>query len=150
MKRQDNTTPVYYVQYAHARICSILRRAAGVTAEQAAKLGMDEVALRACPIDCDLSVLADPTEAALARKLGEFGELVEGCARDRAPFRLTHYAQELAAAFHAFYTVCQVLPSEGRPVDAAVSTARLAACDACRRVLALTLSLIGVSAPERM
>ena len=150
VKRQDNTNPVYYVQYAHARICSILRRAAGVTAEQAAKLGMDEVALRACPIDCDLSVLADPTEAALARKLGEFGELVEGCARDRAPFRLTHYAQELAAAFHAFYTVCQVLPSEGRPVDAAVSTARLAACDACRRVLALTLSLIGVSAPERM
>ena len=150
VKRQDNTNPVYYVQYAHARICSILRRAAGVTAEQAAKLGMDEVALRACPIDCDLSVLADPTEAALARKLGEFGELVEGCARDRAPFRLTHYAQELAAAFHAFYTVCQVLPSEGRPVDAAVSTARLAVCDACRRVLALTLSLIGVSAPERM
>lgn len=150
VKRQDNTNPVYYVQYAHARICSILRRAAGVTAEQATKLGMDEVAQRACPIDCDLSVLTDPTEAALARKLGEFGELVEGCARDRAPFRLTHYAQELAAAFHAFYTVCQVLPSEGRPVDAAVSTARLAACDACRRVLALTLSLIGVSAPERM
>ena len=60
------------------------------------------------------------------------------------------FVQELAAAFHAFYTVCQVLPSEGRPVDAAVSTARLAACDACRRVLALTLSLIGVSAPERM
>ena len=150
VKRQDNTNPVYYVQYAHARICSILRRAAGVTAEQAAKLGMDEVALRACPIDCDLSVLTDPTEAALARKLGEFGELVEGCARDRAPFRLTHYAQELAAAFHAFYTVCQVLPSEGRPVDAAVSTARLAACDACRRVLALTLNMIGVTAPQVM
>ncbi len=149
-KRQDNTNPVYYVQYAHARICSILRRAAGVTAEEAAKLGMDEVAAKACPIDCDLSVLTDPTEAALARKLGEFGELVEGCARDRAPFRLTHYAAELAAAFHAFYTVCQVLPSEGRPVEESVSKARLAACDACRRVLALTLDLIGVTAPERM
>ena len=149
-KRQDNTNPVYYVQYAHARICSILRRAAGVTAEEAAKMGMDEVAAKACPIDCDLSVLTDPTEAALARKLGEFGELVEGCARDRAPFRLTHYAAELAAAFHAFYTVCQVLPSEGRPVDEGVSKARLAACDACRRVLALTLNLIGVTAPERM
>ncbi len=149
-KRQDNTNPVYYVQYAHARICSILRRAAGVTAEEAAKIGMDEVAAKACPLDCDLSVLTDPTEAALARKLGEFGELVEGCARDRAPFRLTHYAAELAAAFHAFYTVCQVLPSEGRPVDEKVSVARLAACDACRRVLALTLSLIGVTAPERM
>ena len=149
-KRQDNTNPVYYVQYAHARICSILRRAAGVTAEEAAKMGMDEVAAKACPIDCDLSVLTDPTEAALARRLGEFGELVEGCARDRAPFRLTHYAAELAAAFHAFYTVCQVLPSEGRPVDEGVSKARLAACDACRRVLALTLNLIGVTAPERM
>ncbi len=149
-KRQDNTNPVYYVQYAHARICSILRRAAGVTAEEAAKLGMDEVAAKACPIDCDLSVLTDPTEAALARKLGEFGELVEGCARDRAPFRLTHYAAELAGAFHAFYTVCQVLPSEGRPVDEGLSRARLAACDACRRVLALTLNLIGVTAPERM
>ena len=149
-KRQDNTNPVYYVQYAHARICSILRRAAGVTAEEAAKMGMNEVAAKACPIDCDLSVLTDPSEAALARKLGEFGELVEGCARDRAPFRLTHYAAELAAAFHAFYTVCQVLPSEGRPVDEGVSKARLAACDACRRVLALTLNLIGVTAPERM
>ena len=149
-KRQDNSNPVYYVQYAHARICSILRRAAGVTAEEAAQLGMDEVASRAVPLDCDLSVLTDPTEAALARKLGEFGELVEGCARDRAPFRLTHYAQELAAAFHGFYTACQVLSSEGRPVDPALSQARLAACDATRRVLALTLSLIGVSAPERM
>lgn len=150
VKRQDNTNPVYYVQYAHARICSILRRAAGVTDAEAQELGMDAVALRACPLDCDLSVLTEPSEAALARKLGEFGELVEGCARDRAPFRLTHYAQELAGDFHAFYTVCQVLPSEGRPVDAAVSQARLAVCDAVRRVLALTLSLVGVSAPARM
>ena len=150
VKRQDNTNPVYYVQYAHARICSILRRAAGVTDAEAAELGMDAVAERACSLDCDLSVLTDPTEAALARKLGEFPGLVEGCARDRAPFRLTHYAQELAGAFHAFYTVCQVLPSEGRPVDASLSHARLAACDAVRRVLALTLTLVGVSAPERM
>ena len=150
VKRQDNTNPVYYVQYAHARICSILRRAAGVTDAEAAELGMDAVAERACSLDCDLSVLTDPTEAALARKLGEFPGLVEGCARDRAPFRMTHYAQELAGAFHAFYTVCQVLPSEGRPVDASLSHARLAACDAVRRVLALTLTLVGVSAPERM
>ena len=150
VKRQDNTNPVYYVQYAHARICSILRRAAGVTDAEATELGMDAVAERAVALGCDLSVLTDPTEAALARKLGEFGELIEGCARDRAPFRLTHYAQELAGSFHAFYTVCQVLPSEGRPVDATLSKARLAACDAVRRVLALTLDLIGVSAPERM
>ena len=150
VKRQDNTNPVYYVQYAHARICSILRRAAGLDADRAAELGMDAVAQRAVPLDCDLSRLTHPTEAQLARRLGEFGELVSGCARDRAPFRLTHYAESLAADFHAFYTVCQVLPSEGRPVDPALSAARLAACDAVRRVLALTLSLIGVSAPERM
>ena len=150
VKRQDNTNPVYYVQYAHARICSILRRAADVSDAEAKALGMDAVAERAVPLDCDLSALTEPAEATLARKIGEFPGLVEGCARDRAPFRLTHYAQELAGAFHAFYTVCQVLPSEGRPVDEAVSKARLAACDATRRVLALTLSLVGVSAPERM
>ena len=149
-KKQDNTNPVYYVQYAHARICSILRRGAKVTAEQAAELGMDEVARRAVGETYDLGLLTDPTEAALARKLGEFAGLVESCARDRAPFRMTHYAEELAAHFHGFYAACQVLPSEGRPVDEGLSRARLAACDACRRVLALTLTMVGVSAPQSM
>ena len=138
------------MQYAHARICSILRRAAGVSAEEAASLGMDEVGARAVGAAADLSLLTDPSEAALARKLSEFPELIAGCARDRAPFRVTHYIEELAAAFHAFYTVCQVLPSEGRPVAAELSAARLAACDAVRIVLALALKLIGVSAPETM
>lgn len=149
-KRQDNTNPVYYVQYAHARICSILRRAAGVSAQQADELGMDEVADRAIGDAVDVGLLTDPTELALSRKLGEFGELVAGCARDRAPFRLTHYAEDLAGAFHGFYTKCQVLPSEGRPVDESLSRARLAVCDAVRIVLAMTLSLIGVSAPQQM
>lgn len=149
-KKQDNTNPVYYVQYAHARICSILRRGAKVTVEQAAELGMDEVARRAVGETYDLGLLTDPTEAALARKLGEFAGLVESCARDRAPFRMTHYAEELAAHFHGFYAACQVLPSEGRPVDEGLSRARLAACDACRRVLALTLTMVGVSAPQSM
>ncbi len=150
VKRQDNTNPVYYVQYAHARICSILRRAAGVTFEQAQELGMDEVAQMAVGSRADVSLLVDETEAALARKLSEFSSLIEASARDRAPFRLTHYAEELAAQFHSFYTVCHVLPREGYPIDEDLSRARLAACDATRRVLALTLSLIGVSAPERM
>ena len=150
VKRQDNTNPVYYVQYAHARICSILRRGAGVTVEEAAALGMDEVARRAVGEDFDLSLLSTPAEAALARKLSELPGLVESCARDRAPFRLTHYAEELAGEFHSFYTVCQVLPGTGRPLDEGLSHARLAACDACRRVLALTLGLIGVSAPQSM
>ncbi len=150
VKRQDNTNPVYYVQYAHARICSILRRAAGVDVEEAAELGMDAVAERAIGADYDLGLLTDAAEAALARKLAELPSLVESCARDRAPFRLTHYAEELAAHFHSFYAACQVLPSEGRPLDAGLSRARLAAVDATRRVLALTLNLIGVSAPQAM
>ncbi len=150
VKKQDNTNPVYYVQYAHARICSILRKGAGVTAEEAEKLGMDEVARRAVGEDYDLSLLTDSTEATLARKLSEFPALVEGCARDRAPFRLTHYAEELAGDFHSFYTVCQVLPSKGRPVDESLSKARLAAVDATRRVLALTLEFCGVHAPQSM
>ncbi|MCI2127076.1 MAG: arginine--tRNA ligase [Olsenella sp.] len=150
VKRQDNTNPVYYVQYAHARICSILRKGAGVTAGEAEKIGMNEVAKRAVGEEYDLSLLTDPTEATLARKLSEFPALVEGCARDRAPFRLTHYAEELAGDFHSFYTVCQVLPSKGRPVDEGLSKARLAAVDATRRVLALTLEFCGVHAPQSM
>lgn len=150
VKRQDNTNPVYYVQYAHARICSILRRGAGVDAEEAAELGMDEVAHRAVGESYDLGLLTDPAEAALARKIAELPGLVESCARDRAPFRLTHYAEELAAQFHSFYAGCQVLPGKGRPLDEGLSHARLAACDATRRVLALTLELVGVSSPQSM
>ena len=150
VKEQNNTNPVYYVQYAHARICSILRRAAGVTDEEAAEMGMDAVAEKAIGTDYDLSLLTDPTELQLARKLSEMSDLIAGCARDRAPFRITHYLEELASDFHGFYAACQVLPSEGRPLDAEVSRARLAACDAVRRVLALNLRLIGVSAPVKM
>ena len=149
-KKQDNTNPVYYVQYAHARTCSILRKAASVSKEEAAELGMDEVASRAIGAEYDLGLLTDPTEAALARKLSEFGGLIESCARDRAPFRLTHYAEELAAAFHSFYAACQVLPSEGRPVEEGLSRARLAAVDATRRVLALSLTMVGVAALQTM
>ena len=150
VKEKSNANPVYYVQYAHARICSILRRAAGLSAEEADALGMDEVARRAIGDEVDFALLTDPTELALARKLSELEELIASGARDRAPFRLTHYAEELAGAYHAFYHDCQVLPSEGRPVDAALSRARLAACDAVRIVLALVLDLVGVSAPEVM
>ncbi len=150
VKRQDNTNPVYYVQYAHARICSILRRAAGVTLEQAKEMGMDAVAQAAIGDEVDYGLLTHASELTLSRKLSEFGDLVAGCARDRAPFRLTHYVEDLAGSFHSFYTQCQVLPSEGRPVDASLSRARLAICDAVRIVVALTLDLVGVSAPEHM
>ena len=149
-KRQDNSNPVYYVQYAHARICSMLRRAAGIDMEEAARMGMDAVSREAVGDDIDLSLLNDATELAVSRKISEFPGLVEGCARDRAPFRITHYAEDLAGAFHAFYTKCQVLPSPGRPVDEALSKARLALCDAVRIVIALSLNLVGVAAPEQM
>ncbi|MGI6755797.1 MAG: arginine--tRNA ligase [Atopobiaceae bacterium] len=148
LKSADN--PVYYVQYAHARICSILRKAAGLGREEADELGMDAVGKRATGDTYDLSLLSNPSELALSRKLAEFPGLVEACARDRAPFRLTHYAEELAAEFHSFYQHCQVLPSEGHEIDAELSHARLAECDAVRIVLGLTLSLIGVSAPSAM
>lgn len=150
VKEKSNSNPVFYVQYAHARICSILRNAAGVTEEEAKTLGMDEVAARAVGNDVDLSLLVHPMEAALSRKLSEFPELVASCARDRAPFRITHFVEELASAFHGFYANCQVLSSEGRPVDEALSHARLAACDAVRINLEVALKLIGVSAPEVM
>ncbi len=147
-KKQDSSNPVYYVQYAHARICSILRKAAGEEAAAKALAGeitTDELAAHVVPANVDLSVLTDESELALMRKMDDFGELVALAARDRAPFRLTHYAQELAATFHQFYTNCHVLG-----VEQPVQEARLALCDAARTVLALALSLLGVSAPQQM
>ena len=139
-KKQDASNPVYYVQYAHARICSVLRKAAGSDAE-----GADELAARIIPADVDLGVLTHDSELALMRKMDDFTELVALAARDRAPFRLTHYAQELASLFHQFYTNCHIVGEEP-----AVQNARLALADATRILLALTLGLLGVSAPERM
>ncbi len=143
-------TLISHVQYAHARICSILRRAAGVTEDEAKEMGMDAVAAKAIGDNYDLALLTDPTEAALARKISEFPDLIAGAARDRAPFRLTHFCEELASAYHGFYAACQVLPSEGRPVDPELSRARLAACDAVRINLEVALTLIGVTAPDVM
>ncbi len=141
-KRQDSTNPVYYVQYAHARICSILRRAAEADDVDANPDALAEAAIGTAP---DLSVLHDAAELDVARKIGEFAETAAGCARDLAPFRLTHYAYDLASTFTAFYTRCHVLdePDELR-------RARLAVCDATRIVLSQTLRLLGVSAPTHM
>jgi len=142
--RQSSDNPVFYVQYAHARICSILRKAA----EQAGiadTSDLDATAHALIGDDPNLALLTDPAELALARHLAHFGETVAGCAKDLAPFRLTHYATGTAAAFHGFYTNCHVLTD-----DAELTRARLAACDAARRVLAQTLSLLGVSAPVSM
>lgn len=147
-KKKDATNPVYYVQYAHARICSILRKAAcegDLAAAEAGDITFNELAERTVGADVDPSPLCEESELALMRKMGDFADMVAQAAADRAPFRLTHYAQDLAALFHQFYTNCHVLAD-----DEATRRARLALCDASRIVLALTLSLLGVSAPEKM
>ncbi|WP_165046273.1 arginine--tRNA ligase [Adlercreutzia sp. ZJ138] len=143
-KKKDASNPVYYVQYAHARICSILRKAAGVQGTDNAP-GVAELAVQVIPAEVDLSPLTHDAELALMRKMADFQDVVAAAARDRAPFRLTHYAQELAGLFHQFYTNCHII---GEADD--VQAARLALADATRIVLALTLELLGVSAPERM
>jgi arginyl-tRNA synthetase len=141
-KEQSSENPVFYVQYAHARICSILRKAAGTPD---ATVAAGEVAAGVVPAGADLSLLTDPAELALLRKLAELSEVVEQTAERLAPHKLTTYAEDLAATFHQFYTVCQVISD-----DAALTGARLALVDASRIVLATVLGLLGVSAPERM
>ncbi len=145
-QRQSSDNPVFYVQYAHARICSILARAAGRgSAEGLTNRELDSLAAGLIGEGPDLGLLDDPSELALARHIAGFGDVVRGAAQDLAPFRLTHYAADTAAAFHGFYTNCHVLTE-----DAELSRARLAACDATRLVLELALSLVGVSAPVHM
>ncbi len=132
-RRQAAENPVYYVQYAHARICSILRGAA----EQGVPVPG--------PGGADLALLRDPAEDDLLRKLAEFPEEVGAAAEKREPHRLTVYARDLATLFHAFYTRCRVLG-----VAPELTAARLALAAATRQVLANALALLGVSAPERM
>ena len=141
-KQQSAENPVYYVQYAHARICSILRKGAN------APDVFEPVAATAARLtagDAELSLLVDPAELTLLRKLAELSEVVEDAADALAPHKLTRYAEDLAASFHQFYTQCHVLDD-----DPALRAARLQLVDASRIVLATVLSLIGVSAPERM
>ncbi len=142
-KEQSAENPVYYVQYAHARICSILRRAAGH--ETDADIAVGPLVPELIPPTVELDPLLEDSEFALVRKVAEFPEIVEVTARKREPHRLTRYAEDLAAAFHQFYTLCRVVSD-----DAALTSARLALVDATRTVLECVLSLIGVSAPERM
>lgn len=147
-KKKDASNPVYYVQYAHARICSILRKAASAddaAAAEAGRLPMDDLAAKVVPADADLAPLLHDSELSLMRKMADFEELVAQAARDRAPFRLTHYAQDLAALFHQFYTNCRIVDAEP-----ALRDARLALADAARIVLADALGLLGVSAPAKM
>jgi arginyl-tRNA synthetase len=127
-KEESSENPVYYVQYAHARIASILRYASEVHFE-----------------DGDVSLLTSQPELDLIRKMIRLPELVEIAATNLEPHHLPHYAQEIAAVFHSFYKQCRVVSE-----DEALSKARLKLVSACKVVLGNTLSLMGVSAPEQM
>ena len=129
---QSDKNPVYYVQYAHARIASILRFAA----EQGWDLDAGG----------NISLLTHTSELALIRKMLEFPEIVAQAAVQMAPHHLTFYAQELAAVFHAFYRDCRVVDPEA-PEQ---TQARLLLVQAARLTLARALELLGVSAPDRM
>lgn len=129
--RQSDENPVFYVQYAHARICSVLSKAAeaGITADSA-----------------DVSKLVHPREKALALKIFELEHIVSEAANDHGVNRLANYATELARTYHHFYDVCRVVDLE----DLETSRARALLCEAARIALNNVLVLLGISRPKRM
>lgn len=131
---QSSDNPVYYVQYGHARLCSIGRRAeeAGVTSEGA-----------------DFSLLVEDREGELIRTIGEFPAIIKSAADLREPHRIARYAEQLAGVFHRFYDTCQILPKADEEVSE-LHRARLGLAEATRQTLANALQLLGVTAPERM
>ena len=131
---QSSDNPVYYVQYGHARLCSIARKAAevGVTYDEA-----------------ELSLLTHDREGDLIRTLGEFPAVIRAAADLREPHRIARYAEELAGTFHRFYDSCHILPKADEET-APIHSARLALAAATRQTLANALALVGVSAPEKM
>jgi arginyl-tRNA synthetase len=130
-KTQSDENPVYYNQYAHARICSILRNAE----EKKVKYINRETLYR----------LTDTSEFQLIKKLMEFPNLVQRCTEEYTPHQLTQYLSEVSTAFHKFYTECWVLTEDNE-----LSQARLALCLATRTVLANGFKILGVTAPEKM
>ena len=132
-RSQSSENPVYYVQYAHARIASILRKAG----EEAEPMVAVEASGRP-PLE--------ESEKVLVKRLLEFPEEVRVAAARRAPHRICAYSTAVAADFHAFYRDCQVVGAEGEGVE----SSRLALCLATKRTIAASLGLLGISAPERM
>jgi arginyl-tRNA synthetase len=133
---RSKENPVFYVQYAHARICRVL--------ENAERLGMSADG-------ADLALLTHDREGELIRTIGEFGKVVAAAAELREPHRVARYLEQLAAALHKWYDTdeCRILPKGDEPVRP-VGNARLLLCLAVRQVLVNGLGLLGVSAPERM
>ncbi len=133
-KSQSNDNPLYYIQYAHARVCSVLRQMAekGLSYEQATGLA-------------SLKLLEESHEQALLRSLSRYPEVVESAALNHEPHQLVHYLRELANDFHTYYNAHQFLVDDG-----ALRDARLTLIQAARQVIANGLGLLGVSAPESM
>jgi arginyl-tRNA synthetase len=130
-RRESSDNPVYYVQYAHARIASILRKAGGQAGEAGAPTP---------------GTALEPAERDLVKRLLEFPEEVREAAARRAPHRICAYSMAVAADFHAFYRDCQVVGAEGEGVE----RSRLGLCQLAQRTIAASLGLLGISAPERM
>jgi arginyl-tRNA synthetase len=129
--KQNAENPVYYVQYAHARICSILRKAESEGVHFDPSRSLDP--------------LAHPSEETLMRKLAAYEEVVPEAAAQLAPQKITRYVEELASDFSSFYRDCKVVTDNEE-----LTAARLALCVAARNVIASGLALLGVTAPERM
>jgi len=129
-KKQSDENPVFYLQYAHARICSIMK----AVEEQNIKSSVE-----------NLDLLTTNEEQALLKKLHQFEDEILYSAETFEPNRVCAYLEELAAAFHRFYTFCRILGSEQK-----LAEARLALAEATKIVIANGLGILGVSAPERM
>ncbi len=131
--KQNDENPVFYVQYAHARICSVI--------QQFVEKGGDTTTLHAA----DLTLLGAPSEASLMLELARFPEVLQGAAADFAPHDVAFYLRDLAGAFHSYYAHERFLVD-----DAALARARVALLSATRQVLRNALAVLGVSAPQRM
>ena len=130
---KSNENPVYYIQYAHARICSIMRQ-------------LDEAGIVVMPAtEAKLNTLTEASELELIKKLGEYPEMLAGAAKERAVHRVAHYVHDLAGLFHSFYNQCRILG-----VDSDLQQARIALVKTVGHVIRHALSILGVSAPERM
>ena len=132
-KQQSSENPVYYVQYGHARICSILRLAEERNIDFSSG---------------DVSILRDPTELSLINKMLELPDVIETSVGNLEAHHLPHYSMELATAFHTFYQNCRVVSSEKS--DLPISKARLLLVDAARLVLGRCLKLMNMTAPDKM
>src|SRR5437899_10084951 len=147
-KSQTEENPVYYVQYAHARICSVLEqwRTQFADRDRALPVARSPSASGPDPLrEVDLAPLTGARELALLQRLGEYTEILENAAAELAPHQIVFYLRELAGEFHSYYNAERILVAE-----APLRSARLALCLAVRQVLRNGLSLLGVSQPEKM